>query len=620
VRRFSRARAIALAACLAAPFASAAPARAVTNFLAENFTGSSTPESVIYGSYGTGANAYPCLTAAVAGTNPGSTLPGCSIVPGYGGGGNAGALPDAVGAGALRLTNDTTDTASFVIFNTAVSASLGVIATFDYYGYDGTGADGLGFLIIDGSQTPTTVGGDGGSLGYAPNTTQGLAGLVGAYAGVGLDEYGNFSNPTEGRRGGPGTTPESGAGRGAATTDWAYATGTSAGFGNGSRLDYPSATTRTAAVARNVRVTLTPSGYLSVDIDFTGTAKSYTNVVPPFLITSLAGQPAVPASLKFGFASSTGGSTNYHEIRNFVARSLAPTLSITKAHVAAPFVGSRTGAYTLRVSNGAQAGPAQNPVVVTDLLPVGESFASAAGTGWTCAASPAAFATAAPMLSQAASAQQTVTCSYGTLPVVFGTTTPPITLTVAVAPNAPTSITNTATVTTSDNSDGPQSASDTVSAVPEPALQIVKRIVSVTTLGPTPGPTTRPRTIVPTPDPGSATGILGTANYPAVYPGDSVTYAIYYLNAGGANAVAPGATSSGAGPGPTFTDALPSALAYAGSFSSTCCLNPVVTGALGPPTVNGQSVTIAASAAVPPFVYGGGNVYQGQFSFVTTIR
>ena len=609
-----------IAACAVLPCLSPVRALAITNFLSENFTGTSTPETVIYGYYGTGNNAYPCLTAATAGSNAGSTLPGCPTAHGYNGGGNSGTLPDAAGSGALRMTNDGTNTASFVLFNTAVSSTLGVIATFDYYGYDGSGADGLGFLIIDGSQTPTTVGGDGGSLGYAPNTTQGLAGLVGAYAGIGLDEYGNYSNPTEGRTGGPGQRPESVAVRGSAGTNWAYATGTAAGFGSGLRLDYPNATTRTAAVARNVRVTLTPNGYLTVDIDFTGTAKNYTNVVPSFLITSMAGQPKVPSSLKFGFASSTGSDTNYHEVRNFVARSLAPTLSITKAHVASPFVGTKVGQYTLAVSNAAQAGPAQNPVVITDPLPAGESFASATGTNWACSASPTTFATAAPMISQPASPQQTVTCSYGSLPLVFGTTTPPVTLSVNVGANVPRSVTNTATVTTSDNSDGPQNASDTVAAVPEPALQLVKRILSVITLGPTPGPTTKPQTIVPTPDPGSAAGILGTASFPAVYPGDTVQYGIFFLNAGGANAVATGSTSPNSGLGPAFTDVLPASLNYAGTFAATCCFDPAATGTLGPPTVSGQTVTVDASAPIAPFAYGSGNVYQGQFSFATTVR
>jgi uncharacterized repeat protein (TIGR01451 family) len=594
-------------------------ALAITNFLSENFTGTATPETVIYGNYGTGNNVYPCLTAATVGSNGGSTLPGCPTASGYNGGGTSGTLPDAPGSGALRMTNDSTNTASFVIFNTPVSAALGVIATFDYYGYDGSGADGLGFLIIDGSQTPTTVGGDGGSLGYAPNTTQNLAGIVGGYVGIGLDEYGNYSNPTEGRVGGPGVRAESVAVRGAAGTNWQYATGSQAGFGAGLRLDYPTATTRTAAVARNVRVTLTPSGYLTVDIDFTGTSKNYTNVVPSFAITGIAGQPKVPASLKFGFASSTGSETNYHEVRNFVARSLAPTLSITKAHVASPFVGLKTGQYTLAVANATQAGPAQNAVTVTDQLPTGESFNAASGTNWTCAAAPATFATAAPMVSQTASPQQTVTCSYGALPIVYGTTTQPLTVTVNVGANVPATVVNTATVNTVDNSDGPQTASDTVAGVPEPALQLVKRILSIVTTGPTPGPTTTPLTIVPTPDPQSAAGILGTASYPAVYPGDRIEYGLYFLNAGGATAIAPTATSLTTGPGPTFGDVLSGSLTYAGQFAQTCCFDPATAGTLAAST-SGQTVTVGLSSPLKPYAAAAGNVYEGAFSFLTTVR
>ena len=69
----------------------------------------------------------------------------------------------------MRLTSNAKDQAAFVIYNNPISSADGLKVIFDLFAYDGTGADGVSFFLIDGAATPTQAGGFGGSLGYAPN-------------------------------------------------------------------------------------------------------------------------------------------------------------------------------------------------------------------------------------------------------------------------------------------------------------------------------------------------------------------------------------------------------------------------------------------------------------------
>lgn len=178
-----------------------------------------------------------CLTAG----NDTGTIPACigkltyytsrkSLLVG----GTSGRLPDTVGSGALRLTNgDTTKGGSngdnqtgAVVSNFTFPTNQGLQVTFTTvtYGGDGdngTGADGISFFLADGAQAPS-VGGLGGSLGYSCSNVNGqYEGVVGGYLGVGIDEYGNFSNPSDNTATGPGFKASRISVRGAGNITWA---------------------------------------------------------------------------------------------------------------------------------------------------------------------------------------------------------------------------------------------------------------------------------------------------------------------------------------------------------------------------------------------------------------
>jgi len=101
-------------------------------------------------------------------------------------------------------------------------------------------------------------------------------------------------------------------------------------------------------------------------------------------------------------------------------------LTVAKTH-AGNFIQGQNGTYTITASNAGGAATS-GTVTITDTLPAGLSYVSAAGTGWTCSNSSG-----------------TVTCTRADA-LAAGASYPAITLTVSVAPNSALSLTNTATV------------------------------------------------------------------------------------------------------------------------------------------------------------------------------
>lgn len=265
--------------------------------------------------------------------------------------GNPALQLDAPGQGALRLTNNLPDQSAFVLYDQAIGSRQGLTVTFELFAYGGTtnpGADGVSFFLLDGQVSPTQAGAFGGSLGYAQKNVTPTAGFVpglqGAYVGIGFDEFGNFSSQNDAVPGVPVRTsgaqdriPDSIGVRAGEVTNYQYVTGTGTlPFG----IDNLTATTRDAA-RRTVRIDLTPTGLLTVQIDGNndGDFLDPNETVPELTNFNIANINGVipPETLKFGFASATGDFNNIHEIRNLIISTLNnPPTALDFAEVVPP--------------------------------------------------------------------------------------------------------------------------------------------------------------------------------------------------------------------------------------------------------------------------------------------
>ncbi len=98
---------------------------------------------------------------------------------------------------ALRLTPASGTQSGFVLYNKPFNLSQGLKVDFKQYQWGGDGADGIVFFIKKASDTNNGPGATGGAMGYAGVTENSgpINGLSGALLGVGLDAWGNHSNP-----------------------------------------------------------------------------------------------------------------------------------------------------------------------------------------------------------------------------------------------------------------------------------------------------------------------------------------------------------------------------------------------------------------------------------------
>ncbi|HKC63993.1 MAG TPA: hypothetical protein VKB86_10165, partial [Pyrinomonadaceae bacterium] len=182
-------------------------------------------------------------------------------------------------------------------------------------------------------------------------------------------------------------------------------------------LTYSSATgTGWSCSASGQTVTCTRSDALAA-------SSSYPNITVTVNVSATA-----PSSVTNSVSVSGGGETNTGNDSASDATTInqLADMTIAKSHTG-NFTRGSTGVYTITATNSG-TGATSGTITVTDTLPSGFSYSSATGTGWSCSASG-----------------QTVTCTRSDA-LAAGASYPAISLTVNVAQNAASSITNSVSV------------------------------------------------------------------------------------------------------------------------------------------------------------------------------
>ncbi|MEO5875817.1 MAG: hypothetical protein ABIS86_23460 [Streptosporangiaceae bacterium] len=462
-----------VAALIVAQPAGAAAKR--SQLAAESFTGP-TVSSTTWSSANTRGTHVPCLTSAT--TNAAGSLPACrSVLTGA-------TRADAPGNGVFQLTDSSEQTAGVLVLNNPVNAKAGLHVAFDMFMYNAVrhnnrGGDGIALYLINGAQGVVQSGDPGAALGYK--------GVPGAFAGVGFDHYGNYSNPYyyPGHQS-PGVRPNSVVVRGAQSTGYQYLTGKTA---PGS-LSVDAATSRSQS-KRTVNVDVSTEGIMNVYINFYD-GRGMQKIISAFDLDNIPHQPALPPTIKLGIAASTGTARAFHSISNFSVSQLDPDLNLKLAAGGSIAAGGQ-GSFTATVAASASEGPTNGQVTSTFQVPAGLTPGTVTGLGWNCSVNG-----------------RQVTCGRsgtGTDSLRPGSSYPPIRVNLTSSNPAPSQVILTGDVAVpNERMPADNSASLTVPIAPGPDLSVV-----LTASGPTisgvvsnaanAGPTYQPTTLtIPIPN------------------------------------------------------------------------------------------------------------------------
>lgn len=228
----------------------------------------------------------------------------------------------------LRLTENTLNQSTSITFKRSFPAAGNKMTIeFDHYAYGGTGADGIALVLSDAAVTPVP-GSYGGSLGYAQrtNVSPAQSGFSGGWLGIGFDEFGNFSQATEGRVGGTSARPQAIGVRAASSTNY--------GWLGGTNTLSPTLSASGSTLARGDRYRITIDSRISspqtvsfqLERRLAG-GSSYSTLLTSSNLLSL-GQPAPPANLLLSYTGSTGDNTNFHEITNIQVCTQQPSAPV----------------------------------------------------------------------------------------------------------------------------------------------------------------------------------------------------------------------------------------------------------------------------------------------------
>jgi uncharacterized repeat protein (TIGR01451 family) len=453
--------------------------------------------------------------------------------------GNPGAIltapnVDTAGNGWLRLTQASGSQRGFAYYNTPFPAISGVSISFEYAMWGGTAlgantGDGISVFLFDAITSPFKIGVDGGSLGYANGCSSSnssvadyTTGLSGGYLGVGIDRYGNFVNTGDKCHNGfdNNVRPNTIVLRGSAANNYNYLT-----YANTPEL---TTGTTTRGTANKVFIDIIPTqGVYSVTVRIQ-TAGATSTV----LNKALTNNPP-PNNLKLGFAASTGGATNNHEIRNVTITTPTDLKISTANYPQTALAGNQVTYQIVAVNKGPNTDPAAR---INDTLP-----SQLTNITWTCVAAGGA---------QCSDPSGNGSINQAVSLPVNGTVTYTVTGTVAATTANNTTIQNTATIATSlpftdiNTSDNSTTVNTTTSTG---KLLFVKRVTSVST-SETTNNSVNPNNNVPlnqfVDDTTSSyrdldndlgwpsSYLLGAINPGTVKNSNTIEYTIYFLNAG----------------------------------------------------------------------------------------